>query len=155
MTQDIMDIFPDRVIPEPNSGCWLWIAAVASHGYGTFEKNKTAHRYSCELTYGAIPKGMLALHKCDIKICVNPKHIYIGSKKENSADAYSRGRMNNVWHPAGSQHPAAKLNQDQIAEIRSVIGRFKRGQRSEMAARFGVSPATISDVKGGYSWRAA
>lgn len=153
--QDIMDIFPNRISPEPNSGCWLWDAAVASHGYGTFSKNKTAHRYSCELLHGKIPHGMMALHTCDNKLCVNPQHIYIGSKKDNSLDAYSRGRMDHVKHPSCENHPMAKLKPEHVEEIRSVVGRFKRGQRAEMAFRFGVSPATISDVKAGLSWRAA
>lgn len=150
-----MAVFPDRISPEPNSGCWIWDAAVASHGYGTYGKNKTAHRYSCELSHGTIPHGMMALHKCDNKLCVNPQHIYIGSKKDNSLDAYSRGQMDHVRHPACEKHPMAKLKPEHVAEIRSIVGRFKRGQRSEMAIRFGVSPATISDVKAGLSWRTA
>lgn len=97
----------------------------------------------------------MALHKCDNKLCVNPQHIYIGSKKDNSVDAYSRGRMDHVKHPACENHPMAKLKPEHVEEIRSVIGRFKSGQRSEMAIRFGVSPATISDVKAGLSWRTA
>jgi len=156
MTQDIMDIFPDRVMPEPNSGCWLWTAAVASHGYGTFQKNKTAHRYSCELAYGQIQNGMNALHKCDNKLCVNPRHLYLGTKSDNSRDAYARGKMRNVKQRCRESHPMSILTEDQIKEIRSLPkGRMKRGANviSNMAARFGVSAAAIYDVRIGRSWQ--
>ena len=154
-SQDILDIFPNKVIPEPNSGCWLWTAAVASHGYGTFKKNRTAHRYSCELANGTIPNGMYVLHKCDNKLCANPNHLYIGTKSDNSIDAYARGQMDNIRHPSREDHPLSILTEDQVKEIRLLpTGRLPRGKNiiADMARRFGVSAAAIYDVRLGRSW---
>jgi HNH endonuclease len=153
---DILEIFPDRVSPEPNSGCWLWTAAVASHGYGTLNKNTTAHRYSCQLSFGPIPEGMLALHKCDNKLCVNPAHLYLGTKSDNGRDAYARGQNGRQIRRRRENHQSALLTVDQVKEIRSLPhGRQKRGAGviSDMATRFGVSAATIYDVRLGRSWQ--
>lgn len=160
--QDIMDIFPDRISPEPNSGCWIWTGDMASTGYGIVTTKKGgnrrrtgAHRISCALANGDLG-GRLALHKCDNKLCVNPNHLYPGTKSDNSLDAYARGQLGHQVYPRGSKHHMTLLTEEQISEIRSLPnGRMKRGDNviSKMAARFGVSPAAIYDVRLGRSWQ--
>lgn len=159
---DIMDLFPDRVMPEPNSGCWLWTGDKISTGYGCITKKNggvrrriTAHRISCSLAYGELGDH-LALHKCDNKLCVNPAHLYPGTKSDNGHDAYARGQNGHQSWRRRADHPAALLSEEQIKEIRSLPpGRMKRGAGvvSDMARRFGVSPATIYDVRLGRSWQ--
>lgn len=74
--------------------CWLWKAAKCSSGYGQFGedgKKYYAHRAAYEMAYGKIPRGMLILHQCDNKSCVNPSHLKIGTYSQNLIEAYARG----------------------------------------------------------------
>lgn len=97
-------------IPEPNSGCWLWIGTLRSNAnglsYGRLvvnsrtdgsRKSVAAHRYSYETHVGAIPVGMNVLHRCDNPSCVNPEHLHLGTQRENMIDCFARGRLKNQW----------------------------------------------------------
>lgn len=82
-------------MPEPNSGCWLWIAAAKPPGYGVIGVNgrcSSAHRVSWQLHNGPIPRGMHVCHRCDVPACVNPDHLWLGSHRENMADMVAKGR---------------------------------------------------------------
>lgn len=70
------------------SGCWLWLKG---KGYGQ-HKGKPAHRYSYELHHGPIPQGLMICHKCDVKACVNPHHLYAGTALDNARDNSTRGK---------------------------------------------------------------
>ena len=83
-------------IPIPETGCWLWERATTHNGYGQISiggKIMIAHRYSWELHGGHIPDGLCVLHKCDVRCCVNPDHLWLGTQKDNSQDALKKGRL--------------------------------------------------------------
>lgn len=77
--------------------CWLWIASVGSNnGYGCIKfegKTQQAHRVSWKLRHGEIPAGMLVLHRCDIPLCVNPEHLFLGTQSDNMRDCRDKGRL--------------------------------------------------------------
>lgn len=72
-----MERFERRYIPEPNSGCWIWLGALQG-GYGSIKKsgrNYPAHRFGYELHKGAIQSGLVIDHLCRSPLCVNPEHL--------------------------------------------------------------------------------
>lgn len=76
----------DYIIPEPNSGCHLWIGGLSQGGYGKkkhFGRNWYAHRLIYELEHGEIPNGLMLDHLCRIRSCVNSKHMEVVTNKEN------------------------------------------------------------------------
>jgi len=80
--------------PCPATGCWLWVGSVRGRGYGRFwdEKTVVAHRMSWELFRGAIPEGKYVLHRCDVPVCVNPQHLWLGTAKDNYHDMVKKKR---------------------------------------------------------------
>ena len=85
--------FDIRHTKDPETGCWLWDNPNCNCGYGgvTYEgKWIQASRFSWIVHYGEIPEGMCVLHKCDVRHCVNPDHLYIGDKKQNRKDYMER-----------------------------------------------------------------
>lgn len=135
-------------IPEPNSGCWLWLGSLNSWGYGRFGKDKPerqAHRLSYVTFVGPIPVGARVLHRCDMPCCVNPNHLWLGTDSDNVRDALRKGRH---VAPKGEQQAASKLTWHAAAEIRSSSETI-----SELARRFGVSRRAIRFVKDGKTWR--
>lgn len=87
--------FEKKIERVPFSTCWLWIASTMRDGYGTFffhKKVMLAHRVAWILYKGELPDDIDVLHKCDVKYCVNPDHLYLGSDPDNATDAVIRKR---------------------------------------------------------------
>lgn len=94
--RDLIDLFRSRTIPEPNTGCLLWTETIRSNGYGAITfKNKPilSHRLSWQISFGQIPKGVSVLHKCDVRACVNPDHLFLGTQKDNILDMMFKNRF--------------------------------------------------------------
>lgn len=87
--------FWDNATPVPFAGCFLWLRGKNNMGYGQlFVKGKMvlAHRRAWELENGPIPEGTCVLHSCDTPLCVNPRHLFLGTMKDNQQDSASKGR---------------------------------------------------------------
>lgn len=93
-----LERFEAKYIPEPNTGCWLWTSTQQTFGYGAFRFRggyQKAHRVAWILYRGVIPDNLCVLHKCDTPTCVNPDHLFLGSRTDNNADCIRKGRNNN------------------------------------------------------------
>jgi HNH endonuclease len=81
----------DWYIPEPNSGCHIWLGPLTRTGYGS-AATTSAHRYAWKHFRGEIPQGMCVLHRCDVRCCVNPDHLFLDTQLKNIADRVAKGR---------------------------------------------------------------
>lgn len=75
--------------------CWVWTASTMPSGYGQFGMAYNvlaAHRVAWTLVNGPIPDGQFVLHRCDNRPCVNPSHLFLGSKRDNTQDMVRKGR---------------------------------------------------------------
>ena len=83
-------------VTKDSSGCWLWTGYIdKTNGYGCItikRKTKKVHRVSWELVNGSIPKGMCICHHCDVRNCINPKHLFLGTHADNRKDCVKKGR---------------------------------------------------------------
>lgn len=109
------------------SGCWIWMAAKGTNGYGRFHRGtrnhwEPAHRVSWILTCGSIPKGMFVLHHCDVPLCVNPAHLFLGTHRDNMADAVTKGRMSTPAKGAAARrlwNTDARIRRIRMANLRT------------------------------------
>ena len=127
--------------------CWPWTATKSRLGYGKFTlgvNNKVnAHRYSYEIANGPIPDGMLVCHGCDNPPCVNPKHLFVGTHKDNMQDAVKKGRA-----ARGSRLPQTKLTDAQVLEAVSLAKDRSRTIES-VAKLYGISGEHLGSLMRG------
>lgn len=129
----------ENVYTEPNTGCWLWPGTVRARkgkdksvGYGVTRYRGAlvkAHRLSFELNKGPIPAGGQVLHKCDVPLCVNPDHLYVGDHATNMQDVKRRGRRRRL--------PPLALE----------LLRSSSRPCADIAREFGVTPAHAQQVR--------
>lgn len=143
-------LFSKVVIRGPDD-CWLFRNPQSSRGYGmlsvgedSMPKAKGAHTVSWELANGVEkPYGMCVCHTCDVPACVNPKHLFLGTKKDNNLDKVVKGRQ-----PKGTEINCAKLTPDRVIAIRQDT-RLHR----VIAEDYGVARSVITAVKARRTWK--
>lgn len=131
------------------SGCWLWVKARSKLGYGLSSGIK-AHRLAWELFNGPIPSEMNVLHKCDVRNCVNPSHLFLGTQKDNMQDAARKGRIVAIPKP-GSTNPMAKLTKEKVIAMRQL--RKTGATYKKIAQKYNVSEMTALRAVKGESWQ--
>lgn len=128
-----------------HEACWEWKGGQKGNGYGNVRRggrNIPAHRYAYELFKGKVPEGMDVCHTCDNRSCVNPDHLFIGSRKDNMQDAKMKGRT------SGGHRFHLKPDQ-----VREVVARLKGGQSPRRVSNdLDISYSTIAAIKSGRSY---
>ena len=126
------------------NGCWVWQGGMKEeygqfwyHGYNHF-----AHRISYILFIGEIPTGYNICHTCDVKLCVNPLHLFLGTQSDNIRDMIAKGRR---YDNSGENHPECFLSDSEVLEIISLYKSGKFTQKT-LAEMYGVCQKTISYV---------
>ena len=149
LKRTVKERFENFVMPEPNTGCWIW-AGSCSMGYGMIGvkgKNVKASRLSYTMYKGEIPDGLIVCHHCDNTYCVNPDHLFLGTHQDNANDKMRKGRHN---ASKGENNPSSKLNNEIVLEILTLRGMGLGEVRIGKA--LGVSRWGVSKVMYGRSW---
>lgn len=147
-----------KVKKASDAECWEWTGARTRAGYGTISyqnRPQYAHRLVYELTHGTIPDGMLICHTCDNPICVNPAHLWVGTKGDNNRDMIAKGRNWLQQSPQrqarGEQQGSAKLTEAKVREIRRL---HSLGHSSKaLAVQFGISQSTAHTIISRKGWK--
>lgn len=139
----LTSLFMAKVEPVTECGCWIWMGATRGDGYGSFSimgQNFAAHRYAYSFFSGCeIPKERHVLHRCDMTLCVNPDHLFLGTHAQNMADSSRKGRK--------VGRTGTRLTIDQAADIcASTL------KHAVIAKQFGISRATVGNIKSGRTW---
>lgn len=128
------------------SGCILWTGAIGGTGYGVGQiagRLIASHRLAYEVRHGEIPKGMHVCHACDVRACINPDHLFVGTHQDNMQDKVSKARQSR-----GEVHGMAKIYEEQALFI------LKSGMsNSELAKMFGITRDHVAIIKSGKAWK--
>lgn len=152
MSKTVEERLMDGKRVDSTSGCWLWAYGRTGHGYGEItlvpgDKPVYVHRISLQVFRGVHPgKNQMVLHRCDVKACFNPDHLYLGSRLDNARDALERGRS-----PTGERVGTSKLT---VFDLKEIFTMRKLGwSQRRLAEKFHISQGHISDILSGKSWK--
>ncbi len=148
---------------EPQA-CWLWMAGRFNDGYGCVAwegKARRAHRVAWQIANGPIAGAMLVCHRCDVALCCNPDHLFVGTQQDNMTDKVAKGRQAKGLgapahlyperRPRGETHGHHTLTESIVLELRALKSRG--GNLAEAARRFNIGCAAAYAAAAGRNWR--
>jgi hypothetical protein len=130
--------------------CLIFIGSRNYKGYGRMHNRNEQfmHRFSWFIHNGPIPKGMHVLHHCDNPPCCNPKHLWIGTNKDNSDDKFRKNRFRIV---SGENHPSSKISEEQAQKVAAMITDGKTSH--EISLELGIARHNIYGIKSKKIWK--
>ncbi len=146
------DRFWAKVNKLGDDDCWEWTAHTNTNGYGQFssqtfgkQPNILSHVYSWKLHYGSPPPvGMCVCHTCDNRICINPSHLFLGTKKDNTQDMMNKNR-----HARGHDNNQSNLTDQDIINIRNS---YPGKTYKELGKLYEVAGSTIGSIVRRETW---
>jgi hypothetical protein len=155
MKYDVATILHERSKPV-STGCILWTGCHSEYGYGVLARNinqiqKTyrVHRLAWEVANSRpIPDGYCVCHSCDVRDCINPQHLFLGTKADNNHDRWGKNRRGKLL--TGEDHQNSKITWKDVEAIRQ-----SSDSQRVLAARHGISKTEISRIKSGRYWKAS
>lgn len=141
----------------PKSGCWEW-QGIKRNGYGRTivgsrkdgtRRSVSSHRLAYEVWNGEIPNGYEVCHKCDNPSCINPDHLFVGTRQDNINDRESKGR--NVTK-IGEEQTRSKLTKKSVKDARWERA-YKGTSFQKLATKYGVNKKTMQNAIKGITWK--
>jgi hypothetical protein len=131
---------------QKTDSCWLWTGTTSYHE----GKVWAAHRLAYTLLVGPVPDGLLVCHRCDVRNCVNPDHLFLGTYKDNSEDMVNKGRQARgpraslVPCARGERHGRAKVTEQDVRDMRRL---HREGVTlAELSRRFGIGETAVAAI---------
>lgn len=156
-----MEAFSTKYEPVPESGCWIWIGACNGR-YGLLWRPpgfSMAHRISYELHVGPVPDGMYVCHSCDVTLCVNPNHLFLGTQTDNMRDMMRKGRKRislatgrHGNHARGEESGANKYPSDVIEAVREMYDSKACTNIAAIARHFHISESHARRIVHRQTW---
>lgn len=159
--------FEDMICPEPTTGCWLYTGGLDVFGYGKVNYARyhehLAHRVAWRMAKGDPAGDKCVLHRCDTPACVNPDHLFLGTRQDNNADMVRKGRQRSLpWaenirskdpslSARGERNGWAVLTDDLVRDIRRQAAAGV--SRVAIARQIGVTPECVGLVANRRTWR--
>lgn len=148
-----IEVMWSKVDKSAPGGCWVWTGSTNSGGYGACsisgKRMIPVHRFVYELVNGPIPAGLWCLHRCDVKRCCNPAHLWLGTDADNTADKVRKRR-----HLYGENAWSAKITEEQAKEIIQSYKQWARNRSNapELARKYGLSANYVTQIAKGRAW---
>jgi hypothetical protein len=133
---------------DKETGCWNWTGRLAENGYGRVSAPggnayHLAHRASYREFVGPIPSGLCVCHKCDNRRCINPEHLWLGTRDDNMKDMVAKNRS-----LVGEKHPNSRLDAELVRQIREDAREYRA-----IAAEYGITFGMVGHIKLRRAWR--
>lgn len=138
--------FFSKVDKDISNGCWLWTGGMDTSGYGVFYYEGKLHRaHRVSLILAEVEVGdLLVCHKCDIRNCVNPDHLFLGTQSDNIQDMVKKGRQN-IGLRDNEHNGHTKIPNQDIILIREMYA-SKNYTQKQLAIQFGLAQTHISRI---------
>lgn len=147
-----------KALRNAETGCWEWTAARRQNGYGAIGdgtgRTYVAHRLAAHVWLGLdLSLPLDVCHRCDNRACINPAHLFIGTRSDNMRDASRKGRLpREKGVPKGEDHPSAKMTVATVLEARQRRRDLGVPIR-RLAREYGVTPQAIRNMLRGVTWK--